>query len=357
MLTDLHPPAPGNTAPRDGSNPPVVATPDPDPLAAAQLKVVTESCGTYALESRTKLFVTGEDRTRWLNGMITNNIRDLAEDHGVYAFLLNAQGRIQGDLYAFNRGKAIVLDIDRAQVEKLLAIFEHYIVMDDVQIERADDRLVAVGLQGPNAAAVLVGAGIQVPVLEPLQIADLTWQGGAITVLRAEAWKGDAYELWLAPDRVQALQESLHQAGAIPVGPAAQNLYRIAAGIPLFGEDIRERDLPQETGQERALHFAKGCYVGQEIVERIRSRGQVHRVFTGFDLTAAAAPGDAIETQTESSAKAVGEITSTANIVSPAGNRLIALGYLRREAFAKPLTIHGAPVHRCELPFRELLQP
>ena len=126
----------------------------------------------------------------------------------------------------------------------------------------------------------------------------------------------------------------------------------MAAGIPVFGEDIRERDLPQETGQERALHFAKGCYVGQEIVERIRSRGQVHRVFSGFELTAPCVAGDKIEAD----GKEVGEITSTANFSGPEESRWIGLGYLRREAFGKTLTIHGAAVERHELPFRELLQ-
>src|SRR5882724_10603169 len=323
-----------------------------DPSAFTEFRILVEGCGVYTLDTRGKVLVTGEDRTRWLNGMVTNNVRDLAPSHGLYAFLLNAQGRIQGDLYAFNRGDRIVLDVDCAQAAKLIGLFDHYIVMDDVVIEDVTNQLAAVGVQGPKAKAALETAGIAVPELEPLQLAGLTWRGAEITLLRAGAWKGEAYEIWVGPEKVSALTEALQEAGSAAVGAAAQRLYRMAAGIPLFREDIRERDLPQETGQERALHFAKGCYVGQEIVERIRSRGQVHRVFSGFELTAPCVAGDKIEAD----GKEVGEITSTANFSGPEKNRWIGLGYLRREAFGKTLTIHGAAVERHELPFRELLQ-
>jgi folate-binding protein YgfZ len=104
---------------------------------------------------------------------------------------------------------------------------------------------------------------------------------------------------------------------------------RIVDGIPVYGIDIRERDLPQETEQVRALNFNKGCYVGQEIVERIRSRGAVHRKFTGFvaENTAAIQAGAKIVCDE----KEVGEITSVAVLSRPSGDRTLALGYIRRE--------------------------
>jgi aminomethyltransferase len=327
-----------------------------DPVASAEFRVLIDGCGVSSLDWRGKVLVTGEDRTRWLNGMVTNNVRDLAQDHGVYAFLLNAQGRIQGDLYAFNLGDRIVLDVDREHAARLIGLFDHYIVMDDVAIAEVTNQLAAIGVQGPKTSVVLEGIGISVPGLAPLQLKALTWRGLEITIVRAEAWKGEAYEMWLAPENAAAMTDALQQAGATLVGAAALRLYRMAAGIPLFGEDIRERDLPQETGQDRALHFAKGCYVGQEIVERIRSRGQVHRVFSGFLLPATAAAGDRVAAD----GKEVGEITSTANFSGPFSGgddvRRIGLGYLRREAFGKPLTIHGAAVERRQLPFQEFLQ-
>src|SRR5882762_5657166 len=191
-----------------------------DPRADTEFRILVDSCGVYPLDTRGKILVRGEDRTRWLNGMVTNNVRDLAADQGLYAFLLNAQGRIQGDLYAFNRGDRIVLDVDRAHGARLIGVFDHYIVMDDVVIEDVTNQLAAIGVQGPKARAALETAGIVVPELEPLQLASLTWRGAEITLVRAEAWKGGAYEIWLGPEKVAVLTEALQEDGAAPVGAA-----------------------------------------------------------------------------------------------------------------------------------------
>src|SRR5712692_2142953 len=100
-------------------------------------------CGAYDLGFRAKIALTGGDRVRWLNGMVTNNIRDLAQGHGAYAFLLNPQGHILGDLYAYNRGDSLVIDADQSQLERLLATFDHYIIMDDVEVANVSDKLTA----------------------------------------------------------------------------------------------------------------------------------------------------------------------------------------------------------------------
>ena len=88
--------------------------------AKAEFRALVSGCGVYDASARLRIAVTGKDRTRWLNGMITNNIRDLAAGRGVYGFLLNPQGQIQGDLYAYNRGESLLLEIDPAQQEKVL---------------------------------------------------------------------------------------------------------------------------------------------------------------------------------------------------------------------------------------------
>jgi folate-binding protein YgfZ len=103
------------------------------------------------------------------------------------------------------------------------------------------------------------------------------WRGTECAVVRGEDAEHISYEIWHAPASVRQLCDALLAAGAAPVGSEALELHRIVSGVPRYGVDIRERDLPQETEQARALNFNKGCYVGQEIVERIRSRGAVHR--------------------------------------------------------------------------------
>ena len=221
---------------------------------------------------------------RWLNGMVTNNIRDLAVGHGVYAFLLNPQGHILGDLYAYNRGESITVDTDRGQAEKILATFDHYIIMDDVEVTNLSEQMTALGIAGPKSHDVLAAAGFAVPETAASAGAiRCDWQGDlSARWCAARTRSTTSYEIWMAPDSVRQLWDALLAAGATPVGSEALELHRIVSGIPRYGVDIRERDLPQETEQARALNFNKGCYVGQEIVERIRSRGAVHRKFTGF---------------------------------------------------------------------------
>src|SRR5580704_7985187 len=299
----------------------------------AEFAALVGGCGVYDLGFRARISLTGGDRVRWLNGMVTNNIRDLAVGRGLYAFLLSPQGRILGDMFVYNPGEALIVETDRSQVEKIVATFEHYIIMDDVELMNDSERQTAIGLAGPKASAILNKAGIEVPNLQPLQMitpqCNCACECVECTVVRGEDAQRESYEVWLAPKDVYKTWQALLAAGGIPVGSEALEMQRIVAGIPLYGVDIRERDLPQETEQMRALNFNKGCYVGQEIVERIRSRGNVHRKFAGFEMKGAAAiaPGDKIV----SGDKEVGEITSVAVVNAPSGQRTVALGYIRRE--------------------------
>src|SRR5271156_6021253 len=135
----------------------------------AEFQALLSACGLYDLSGRAKIAVTGGDRVRWLNGMVTNNVRDLAPGHGVYALMLNAQGRIQADLYVFQRGDSLLVDTDRGQREKVLQLFDRYIIADDVEIADISDQLTAIGLAGPESRNVLKRAGIAVPDLAPLE--------------------------------------------------------------------------------------------------------------------------------------------------------------------------------------------
>jgi aminomethyltransferase len=321
----------------------------------AEFRALVAGCGVYESSSRLKLVLSGKDRVRWLNGMVTNNIRDLASGRGVYAFVLNPQGHIVGDLYAFNRGESLILDTDQAQAEKLQATFRRYIIMDKVELVDAGGQLTSVGISGPKAQQVLAKTGIEFADLSPLELVELTWRDTPLIVVRSDNPGVATFELWVTPGQAAALQEELSKAGATPVGEAALELLRIASGIPRYGKDIRERDLPQETEQERALSFTKGCYIGQEIVERIRSRGAVHRRFTGFLMEGDLPP---IGTKIQLDGKDVGEVTSAASLPAPNGARLVALGFIRREAAAsgKPLNAGGANLRVSATPFADIFQ-
>lgn len=321
-----------------GANPSAATTAADFGDIRAEFQTCLSGCGLYDLSWRAKLVVTGGDRARWMNGMVTNNVRDLAAGHGVYAFLLNAQGRIQADLYVFQRGDSLLVDMERGQRDNILQLFDRYIVADDVEIADVSDKLTALGLTGPVSRNVLERAGIDVPDLGHLQFAEAPWrhagQEKMVTLLRSGEEADESWQVWIGPELLAELWDALLKAGARPIGTAALNLFRISHGIPQFGVDIRERDLPQETGQTRALNFTKGCYLGQEIVERIRSRGAVHRQFTAFAVEGALPePGAKIMVEEKES----GEITSSAILPLPGGDRPIALGYLRRQAVGKDL--------------------
>jgi folate-binding protein YgfZ len=283
--------------------------------------------------------------------MITNNIRDLAVGHGAYAFLLNPQGRILGDLYAYNRGDSICLDTDESQVAKMLEIFDHYIIMDEVAVENISQQFTAVGISGPKSESALLAAGIDVRSLAPLELRDSLWEQIPVTLVRCEHEKRESYEIWLAAENAQQVRDALIKHGAISIGDAALELYRVALGLPLYGQDIRERDLPQETQQTRALNCSKGCYVGQEIVERIRSRGAVHRIFSGF-IFESGSPSAGSKVQVDG--KDVGEITSIALLPLHSGTQNVGLGYIRREAGSsgKEVIVGDTKATITELPFK-----
>jgi len=323
-----------------------------------EFAALSNTCGIYDLGFRARISLTGGDRVRWLNGMVTNNIRDLAAGNGVYAFLLNPQGRILGDMEVYNQGEALVVETDRGQLEKIVATFEHYIIMDDVEVTNISNQQTALGLAGPRSRAILNLAGIEVPNLQPLQVitprCNCDCDCVECTVIRGDDAQQESYEVWLQPRDAYKTWQALLAAGATPVGSEALEMQRIVAGIPLYGVDIRERDLPQETEQMRALNFNKGCYVGQEIVERIHSRGNVHRKFTGFLVEGAA--DIAAGAKIVSDEKEVGEITSVAVLRTHSGEQTVALGYIRREVGlpGREVTIGTVKANVIQLPLESV---
>ncbi|MBV8891526.1 MAG: folate-binding protein YgfZ [Acidobacteria bacterium] len=314
-----------------------------------EFRALVHKSGMYELAWRSKLLVTGKDRTRWLNGMVSNNVRDLGVGQGVYSFLLTPQGRILADLYIYNRGDFLLLDTDQSQVENLVANLRRYIIMDQVEIRKAGDQWKALGVTGPDAHAVVSHQITNVKDWRPLQIVETNWRDTQLAVVHFDLAGVDSYEIWLDQATLTRLWQELLKQGAIAIGCNAFELFRIACGVPVYGHDIRERDLPQETGQMRALSFTKGCYIGQEIVERIRSRGAVHRKFTGFTIDG---PLPAVGSKAQAEGKEIAEITSAATLPCFGGDRQVALGYIRRE-FATPentIEIGGAKATVVDLP-------
>lgn len=319
--------------------------------SVAELQALRGGCAVYDLSWRGFLILTGADRVRWLNGMITNNIRDLALNQGNYSFLLSAQGRIQADLNAYNRGEYIMVTAKLAQLPRIRETFDKYIIMDDVEVTDATDKLTSLAVTGPTAHEVLMRAGFALPSLAAGQVLDTEWQGVGLSLVRGVSERIQTYEVWVTPENACRVWDALVSGGASPAGTEALEWFRILNGIPRYGVDIRDRDLPQETAQDHALHFSKGCYVGQEIVERIHSRGTVHRTFAGFELSIDELPSSSTKVQRDG--KDVGEITSACRIPLQQP-RVLALGYIRREAAAPgtEVQIGNSTARVAQLPFQ-----
>ena len=298
--------------------------------------------------ARAFLRITGPDATRWLNGMVTNNIKDLAPGEGNYNFLLNAQGRIQGDCTIYREPDGtepvFVLETDSTQMEALQPLLDKFIIMDDVELSLMDHWHNTLLVLGPKAHDVLRKMEKQTientyASLPPLRLA----YDGRTAAQIATPGPGLVPQFEISTvDWNEALIAEAKTAGAVELSPEALEAYRILSATPRYGTDIRNtetaKDLPQETAQTHALHFSKGCYLGQEIVERIHSRGAVHRTFAQFTLSG---PLPTLPAPLELNGKTVGELTSAAIIPLSTGDITLALGYARLEALPQPLTYPG----------------
>jgi folate-binding protein YgfZ len=293
-----------------------------------ELAAIRTSAAIYPLTDRAFLRITGADATRWLNGMVTNNIAALAPGEGNYNFLLNAQGRIQGDCTIYREpgdGPATyLLETDKSQIETIQTHLDKFIIMDDVELAPAlPEQKAPILILGPKAPEILALIGY--PTLDPLRLAHVIVNEFPALLLTPSAGRVPQFEIHTMMD---------YDVVGVPyISTEALEAHRILSAVPKFGVDITEKYLPQETAQTHALHFSKGCYLGQEIVERIHSRGQVHRTFTQFTLTGEM---PTLPATLESNGKPAGELTSTALIEGT----IYALGYARRELLEthQPLT-------------------
>jgi folate-binding protein YgfZ len=302
---------------------------------AGEIDSLLRSAGVSDLGWRGKILVTGDDRLRWLNGMVSNAVQSLPEGQGNYSFLLSVQGRIQGDCYVYRRAGDLLLDTSIEQVPALLRHLDHFIIMDDVELADVSERWTALSLTGPRAAQVLATLGYSpsTPRGENARMSGVRIGEVDCTVIEAYQVTVPRYELWFAPEHVLAVWETLQAAGASPAGWEAMEALRVLEGVPLYGVDLNDRDLPQETGQTRALNFSKGCYLGQEIVERIRSRGKVNRQFGQFGLQGAGP--DSLPFELHSKDQPVGRITSRALLSMAGVPEVLGLGFVRVEVLER----------------------
>jgi len=281
-----------------------------------------EDAAWFDLSHRGRIAARGEDRARLLHAMSTNHVEGLKPGEGCYAFLLNAQGRILGDANLLCAADHILVDTEPETAASLAAHLDKHIIADDVTLEDMSGATCVIAIEGPRAAQVLAAFGAPVP---QLAFAHLDWDTRVVAALTASGQPG--YRIFAPAVDRDDLIARIGRAGAVAAAPEAMHVVRIENGRPRYGEDITDANLAQETQLSIALNFNKGCYLGQEIVERVRARGHINRLLVRLALEGIAppAPGAPIL----SGSAQMGTITSAA--FSPALGHVVALGYVRAD--------------------------
>jgi folate-binding protein YgfZ len=302
----------------------------------AEHAALHDAAGVLDLSFRGRVCLTGADRARFLHGQVTNNVKDLRVGQGCYAALVNAKGKMQADLNIAGLPDELLLDFEPGLTAAVTQRLEHYIIADDVQIVDVTPHYGLLSVQGPKAETVVRGLELpfEIPA-KPLHfhsIKDPTL--GEIYLLNNARLATSGFDLFVPAPALGAVLDKLIAAardtGGRACGWRALETARIEAGIPRFGVDMDETNLAQETGIEgRAISFSKGCYIGQEVISRVRTRGEVAKSLRMLrlvdDLKQLPARGDKLFHD----GKEVGYVTSA--VASPALKKNIALGYVRKE--------------------------
>jgi aminomethyltransferase len=292
---------------------------------------------------------------RWLDGMLTNDVAALAErgpGAGCYALLLTAQGRVVADLHVLLHAEKLWLETERAAVVGVLERLNRFIVADDVTLVDCSDAIGRLAVEGPAAPKIFAALtrGLTPPEADAHVAVEL--DGVDLFVADFSLSGGFGFQVFASPDAVARVHDTLldcgRERGLIPAGSEALEILRIEAGIPRLGVELDESVLPDEARLERAISTSKGCYTGQEVVARLRSRGGVKHLLVGLacEHTTPPAAGAAVA----AAGARIGEVTSAT--VSPERGA-IALAYVRRphDAPGTRVDVDGIPARVVDLPF------
>ena len=341
-----------------------------DPLAEHK----TAHTGVALIDTnfRAAFALSGLDRVRYLNAVTSGNIRDLAPGQSALGLLLNAQGHMLAELITLALEDRLLLLGHAFLRQKTFEILDKFIIMDDATLTDETAQTGTLAIKGPMAPDVLR----ELTQIEFAQLpagahaaASLEISGAAIPcrVLihsgRHSLFGFPGAEFLLPREALPAAWEALSTAvrarGGSPIGYRAIEMLRLEAGIPWFGADLDERHIPHEAGVE-STHISanKGCYTGQEIVERVRSRGHVNRRLAGLQFTSADAPKPGTAVLAACGNAQGNELTEAGHVTSaafsPLAGKAIGMAYLRRE-YLQPgtkLVCANTAAEVIELPLR-----
>lgn len=278
--------------------------------------------------NRGLLRLSGPERISWLQGMVTNDVEKLHPGQGVYAAHLNAQGKLVAHMTILADSEAVWLVTEASNVKKLGEVLDRMIVMEDVQCEDRSENFEPISVVGPKSGSIL-----EALLGEPLNLGaeyDHREHPKCGRIVRDEL----GYTVWADKSNMEPVLDGIIAAGAISIDESTWNILRTEAGIPIYGMDIDETTTLPELG-EKGIRYDKGCYIGQEVVARIKYIGHVNRRFMGFVCDGEVIPASG--SIVRSGGKDAGYVTSA--IVSPTLGKAIALGFVNRLA-----AVTGTPV-------------
>lgn len=321
----------------------------------AEYAAALNAVALFDARDRGLIEVTGNDRAAWLHNLVTNAVKTLRPGDGNYAFASNVQGRILFDCNILVLADRIWMDVDRRYVVEAMAHLDRYIITEDVQLADRSDAFCRMVLLGPQVAGMAKALGASHAAALP----SVAWSQVKLGDSHRFMFRNDArgtFALELCVERHAAADcwERLMDLGRPtmrPIGWTAMEVLRIEAGIPAYGADIDEDVLPAETQQiERAISYVKGCYLGQEVVERMRSRGSLARRLVGLELGGNA--GAPLGAQLAVDGAGVGRLTSLCESYATGGT--IGLGYVKTAHAAAGTVLQVEASPRVEATVREL---
>lgn len=301
-------------------------------LASEYSAVRDGGVGLIDLSARGRILVSGSEAVMFLNGLITNDIKSLAVNSWMPAAFANVQGRLLAAVRIIHRDDGFLIDTEDSTRAAVLKLIERFTLAGDFKVAELTGETTELSVQGETAREVIEKAfGAQAPELERQRSLTFDFEGDAVTLIRATQTAEDGFDLFVNRDGLPAILDALTNAGARSVSENTFETLRIEAGVPRYGIDMDETNVVTETNLDDAVSFTKGCYVGQEIIVRIKHRGHVAKKLTGIVLNGAspAARGANISS---SDGKEIGRITSCT--FSPKLNRAIALGYVKYDYLA-----------------------
>jgi folate-binding protein YgfZ len=266
--------------------------------------------------------LTGSERVSWLQGMVTNDVERLTPGAGCYAAHLTPQGKIVAHMHVLVDEDAIWLSLERASIPKLTAAFDKLLIMEDVQVADLSNDYSILAVVGPNAAPALEAwAG------EPLNLTTKYTHRKVddSRIVMTEL----GYEAWVPLEREDKALHCIAQSGATAIDHGTWDVLRTEAGLPVYGVDIDETTTMPEIG-EAGISYEKGCYIGQEVVAKVKYIGHVNRRFAGLTLSGTELP--IMKSPIQKGGREVGYVTTA--LFSPGLNRPIALGFVSRAAYA-----------------------